>query len=225
MNQILFDKDNRKINYNHKSVSSMKIVFFKFILWLSLLLGIGVLLYYFYYLYQLNSKEQLSHKIKDNLGIASLYSGIDTSYTSKKLTLNDYVTEDSQFSVIGLIEIPKININYPIISYINDELLKIAPCRFFGPLPNEVGNLCIAAHNYNNYKFFSKLKNLKIGDRIFLYDLSKNKLEYIVYDVYDTDYNDLSCTSQDTNGKKEITLITCHNIKSKRTIIKAKERE
>lgn len=225
MNQILFDKNNRKVDYKHKSVPTRKIVFFQFLLWFSILLAICILFYYFYYLYQLNSKEQLSNKIKDNLGIASLYSGIDTTYTSKKLTLNDYVTQDSHFSVIGLIEIPKININYPILSYINDELLKIAPCRFFGPLPNESGNLCIAAHNYNNYKFFSKLKNLKIGDSIFIYDLSKNKLEYIVYDVYDTDYTDLSCTLQDTNGKKEITLITCHNIKSKRTIIKAKERE
>ena len=33
----------------------------------------------------------------------------------------------------------------------------------------------------------------------------------------------LGCTSQETNGKKEITLITCNNITGNRLIIKAKE--
>ena len=58
-----------------------------------------------------------------------------------------------------MIEIPKIGIYYPIISEATDELLKISPCRIAGPMPNEDGNLCIAGHNYDNYKFFSKLKN------------------------------------------------------------------
>ena len=54
-------------------------------------------------------------------------------------------------------------------------LLKIAPCRFYGPMPNEVGNICIAGHNYNSYKFFSRLKNLSIGDVITIFDLSRKK--------------------------------------------------
>lgn len=225
MNQILFGKSEENNIPYEKPIVKTKVGFFKVLFLLSILLAFGVLLYYFYYLYHINTKEQLSSKLKDNFNLASLYAGMDTTYTAKKLTLNDYISEDSQFSVIGLIEIPKININYPILSYINEELLKIAPCRFFGPLPNEPGNLCIAAHNYNNYKFFSKLKNLKKEDSIFLYDLSGKKLEYIVYNIYDTDYHDLSCTAQETNHKKEVTLITCNNVKNRRTIIKAKERE
>jgi len=50
------------------------------------------------------------------------------------------------------------------------------------------------------------------------------KLDYSVYSSFETDYNDLSCTSQNTNGKKEITLITCNNIKNKRRVIKAIEK-
>ena len=88
---------------------------------------------------------------------------------------NMYVTEGNNFTVIGLIEIKKININYPIISSYNNDLLKIAPCRFYGPMPNEVGNICIAGHNYNSYKFFSRLKNLSIGDVITIFDLSRKK--------------------------------------------------
>lgn len=224
MNQILFDKNEENYNPN-KLLLKTKINFFKVVFFVSAIIATCLLLYYFYYLYSIHSKEQLSKKLKENFDLASLYSGIDTTYSAKKLTLNDYIAKDLEFSVIGLIEIPKININYPILSYINDDLLKIAPCRFFGPLPNEIGNMCIAAHNYNNYKFFSKLKNLKIEDSIFIYDLSGKKIEYRVYDLYETDYTDLSCTSQDTNNQKEVTLITCNNIKNKRTIIKAKEGE
>lgn len=91
-------------------------------------------------------------------------------------------------------------------------------------MPNEVGNLCIAGHNYNSYKFFSKLKDLKIGDIINIYDLSGNKLAYSVYDSFETNYDDLSCINQDTNGKREITLITCNNIKNRRRVIKATEK-
>lgn len=50
------------------------------------------------------------------------------------------------------------------------------------------------------------------------------KLEYSVYKTYETDYNDLSCTAQNTNGKKEITLITCNNVKNKRRVVKAYEK-
>lgn len=50
------------------------------------------------------------------------------------------------------------------------------------------------------------------------------KVNYSVYDSFETDYNDLSCTNQETNGKKEITLITCNNIKNRRRVIKASEK-
>ncbi len=85
------------------------------------------------------------------------------------------------------------------------------------------GNMCVAGHNYNSYKFFSKLKELKIGDSINIYDLSGKKVKYTVYDSYETDYDNLNCLNQDTNGKREITLITCNNIKNKRRVVKASE--
>lgn len=49
-------------------------------------------------------------------------------------------------------------------------------------------------------------------------------MAYEVYQSYETDYDDLSCTSQDTNGKREITLVTCNNIKNRRRVIKAVEK-
>ena len=43
----------------------------------------------------------------------------------------------------------------------------------------------------------------------------------LVYNKYEVVPEDLSCTSQLTDGKKEITLITCTNDSKKRVIVKA----
>lgn len=136
----------------------------------------------------------------------------------QKLTASD----GTVYYTIGVINIPSINVNYPILSTYTDELLKIAPCKFHGANPNEVGNLCIAGHNYKNSKFFSKVPNLQLGDTIEITDLSGRMLTYTVYDKFIVNPDDLACTSQLTNGKKEITLITCTNDNKQRHIIKAR---
>ena len=136
----------------------------------------------------------------------------------QKLTASD----GTIYYTIGVINIPSINVNYPILSTYTDELLKIAPCRFHGPNPNEVGNLCIAGHNYKNSKCFSKVPNLQLGDKIEITDLSGRMLTYTVYDKFIVNPDELECTSQLTNGNKEITLITCTNDNKQRHIIKAR---
>lgn len=90
-------------------------------------------------------------------------------------------------------------------------------------MPNEIGNLCIAGHNYVDYKFFSRLNELKVNDKIEIYDLNGNVLSYKVYKIYETNSNDISCTTQDTKNKRIVTLITCNNVTGKRLIIQAKE--
>ena len=68
---------------------------------------------------------------------------------------------------------------------------------------------------------FSKIDTLNINDSIYISDLNKNKLEYIVYDKYTTDEDNLNCI-QETNNI-EVTLITCNkNNNKKRVVIKAK---
>lgn len=92
-----------------------------------------------------------------------------------------------------------------------------------GPEPNTVGNFVIAGHNYRNNKFFSNLSKLQTGDLVNLSDRNNIKLTYKVYDKYQVDESDFTCTNQNTNGKKEITLITCVNYnKKKRLIIKCR---
>ena len=137
---------------------------------------------------------------------------------------NTSVTSSGQeYHTVAIINIPSIGVNYPILNLTTDELLKISPCYFWGPKPNEVGNFCIVGHNYRNSKFFSKVPTLNNGDIIEITDLTGRTLKYSIYDKYIVDPSDVSCTSQRTNGDKEITVITCTNDSSQRVIVKAKE--
>ena len=143
---------------------------------------------------------------------------------------NTSVTENgTEYFTEAIINIPSIDVNYPILKETSgtiehiDELLKIAPCFFWGYGPNEVGNYCIVGHNYRSTKFFSKVLNLENNDIIELTDLTGRTLKYSVYDKYVVNPEDLDCTSQLTNGMKEITLITCTNDSTKRVIVKARE--
>lgn len=133
------------------------------------------------------------------------------------------------YYTIGKIKIPSINCDYPILTSETenfDTLLKIAPVKFHGANPNEIGNFCIVGHNYRNSQFFSKVPTLGNGDIIEITDSFGEKIQYEVYDKYIVVNTDTTCTSQKTNGKREITLITCTDANDeKRVIVKAREKK
>ena len=129
----------------------------------------------------------------------------------------------NEYSVVGVVNIPKINSKYPIIAETTDPLMKVSVCKFWGSNPNKVGNLCIIGHNYKNSKFFSKVPTMVVGDIVEITDLSGRTLQYKAYDIYTVDPSDTRCTSQLTQGKKEVTLITCTNDTKQRVIVKTTE--
>ena len=131
-----------------------------------------------------------------------------------------------KYETIGTINIPKINLNYPILSKTTDELMRVAPCKFHGGNPNEVGNLCIITHNYRRKgRLFSDVPKLVVGDIVEITDLSQRKLQYEVYDVHTVTPDNVADTTQKTNGRKEITLITCTNDNEQRVIVRCKEKK
>ena len=132
-------------------------------------------------------------------------------------------SKGNEYSIIGVVNIPKINVKYPIIAETTDALLKVSVCKFWGSNPNEVGNLCIVGHNYKNSKFFSKVPALTVGDVVEITDLLGKTVKYEAYDIYTVDPSDTRCTSQLTQGKKEVTLITCTNDTKQRVIVKCTE--
>lgn len=128
------------------------------------------------------------------------------------------------YDVIAKLEIPKIELETYVLGEFSKEALNISVTKFWGPNPNCIGNFCIAGHNFKNKNMFSKLKKLQVGDSIFLEDNSKGKREYIVSEINTVFPEDISCLSQETNNRKEITLITCTTDSKKRIIVRATEK-
>jgi len=148
-----------------------------------------------------------------------------TSVTDREIIKKDISTykksaTGNTYRVIASISIPKISVFYPVIAETTEEYLKIAPTKLWGPNPNEEGNLCIIGHNWENGTLFSNLEKLENNDIVRIKDNTGNAVEYKVYDKYTVRADNLECTSQETNGKTEITLITCTNNKNTRLIVK-----
>lgn len=210
MNQILETKSNKKNSYLIKLNKTLKFQLYFFLI-LILIIVTSIL----YNTFKLYKQEQYSNKILNNYNITKLYSNL-SSYdvqNSNKFSKNYYI--------IGIIEIPKINIYYPIFSICDENLLKISPCKFYGPEPGEIGNLCIAGHNYDNNKFFSKISHLNTNDEIIIYNNSSKKFSYFVLNIYEVKPNDLSPIYSYDNHSNQLTLITCNNLNKNRIIVKA----
>ena len=158
---------------------------------------------------------------------------IEEQLTSEEIPKNtvqtqtkSYIAKDGkQYNYIGRIVIPKIGVDYAILDHWSDELLKVSICKFHGSNPNEVGNLCLVGHNWRNKKFFSKVPTLEIGDIVQITDLNEETIEYEIYDIHTVDPSNTDDTTQKTNGRKEVTLITCTDDSSQRIIVKCKEKK
>lgn len=127
------------------------------------------------------------------------------------------------YKIEGIIEIPKINIKYPIIDHTNEETMKVSITKFWGPQANEIGNYTVAGHNNKDGTMFGKTKYLQIGDKIKLINLKNETIEYEIFKIYSIDPDDVSCVESVENGTREITLITCTNGHKNRLVTKARQ--
>lgn len=210
MNQILETNLNNKKSNIKKVKNSLK-----FQLYFSIFFCIIIVLSISYRTFQLYRQEKYSSQVLNNYNITKLYSDspLNQASNSNESIKNSYV--------MGIIEISKINVYYPIFSNYDDELLKIAPCKFYGSEPGKIGNLCIAGHNYDNTKFFSNISNLNINDEIVIYNNSNEKFSYFISDIYEVKQNDLSPVYSYDKNTRQLTLITCNNLNNNRIIVKA----
>ena len=76
--------------------------------------------------------------------------------------------------VIGLIEIPAIDLEYPILEKTTKLAMRTSISRYYGGEINEYGNVSLAGHNNYSGTMFGKNKNLKLGDKVLLTDLRRN---------------------------------------------------
>lgn len=199
MNQILFNgNENNKKTYIFKLQFIISIIF----------AFITIVIIYSIYIKD-NNLENISKILDKNIKLYNVY--------------NIEKTEREEKLYFGRIIIDKIGLEYTVFNLYNEELLKISPCKFNGKSLNDKSNICIAAHNYNDDRFFGRIDELNIKDTIKIEDLKGKEYIYTIYDIFETKDNDLSILK--SNKNYELTLLTCNNSNNKRIIIKAYRKE
>lgn len=103
---------------------------------------------------------------------------------------------------IGILEIPALDLELPVISSWSYSSLRLAPCRYSGSAYK--GDLVIAAHNYQSH--FGGLRTLPEGSEVFFTDAVGNRFSYYVAVT-----EALTPRSVDdmTSGEWPLTLFTC----------------
>lgn len=116
--------------------------------------------------------------------------------------MNMPVMEIGGQKYIGVLYIPAISVEIPVMSELSYSNLKIAPCRYYGSVYQN--NFVIAAHNYSAH--FGNLKNLSPGDEVTFIDASGNAF---LFQVAATEVLRSSDTEGMNSGDWPLTLFTC----------------
>ena len=103
---------------------------------------------------------------------------------------------------IGVLSIPSLELELPVISQWDYPALKVAPCRYSGSLYQD--NLIICAHNYASH--FGKLKELQPGDTVLFTDMDEHVVTFQV--VERETLNPMDAEGMEA-GDWDLTLFTC----------------
>ena len=147
------------------------------------------------------------------------------SYEQPAIDLSEYGIYNN---VIGYINIPKMNVDLPILLGANSSnMLKGAVhlTETSYPIGGINTNSVIAGHRgYGRATLFRHIEKLEIGDEIYIKNF-REELTYVVYDIKIIEPDDVS-ELKVKNGEDIITLITCHpyRVNSHRYIVKAKRK-
>lgn len=105
-------------------------------------------------------------------------------------------------SYVGVVAIPALDVELPVLADWSRSGAKIAPCRYDGTA--YLDNLVICAHNYNSH--FGRLNTLKTGDSVYFTDMDGNLFTYQVmaFEILQPNQIEEMCDEQ-----WDLTLFTC----------------
>lgn len=112
------------------------------------------------------------------------------------------VTTVNGIDYIGVLEIPVLELELPIISDWSYTKLRTAPCRYLGSAYKD--NMILMAHNYASH--FGNLKNLRQGDLVRFTDEGGNVFSYTVVELETLMPMDVE---EMESGDWDLTLFTC----------------
>lgn len=112
------------------------------------------------------------------------------------------VTQLDGVGYVGVLSIPAISLELPVIECWDEVLAKLAPCRYVGSAYQS--GFVIAGHNYRRH--FGALKELGEGDSVTFTDMDGNVFSYTVSQV---EVLAPTAIEEMTGGDWPLTLFTC----------------
>ena len=109
------------------------------------------------------------------------------------------------YEYIGILSLPTVDKEFPILKNWSDDLLKISPCRYKGSYLKD--NMIIAGHNYSTG--FGLLKSLEIGDPVEFTDTIGNTQEYEVINIEIIEGTDIQGMEEKVGDGWDLTLFSC----------------
>ena len=205
---------------------------------IAILSGLGYLIYKYYQKYKINddSSDYLNGVFDTYINdiVPDDEDEVDETNAVKEQTgtgsegtrgINTDALSYRGYRVEGKLEMPSVKLQYPVLEEMkNINELEISVAIQYGVGLNKVGNTVIIGHNYRSGLFFGSNKKMNIGDSIFITDSATGKrIEYKIYNKYTTEENDTSFYNRNTNGKREVSLVTCMSNNNYRLVILARE--
>ena len=166
-----------------------------------------------------NTRQNTTQNGSDVINFTAVGGDVEGNSTNSKNKVQTY----KGFTVLGTIEIPEIELKLPVLERATKYSLEASVGILMGPGLNKVGNTLIVGHNYRNGTFFSKNKDLKNGDLVYITDTTGERIKYTIYNIYTTSSEDTEYMTRDTAGKRELSLSTCTDDSKYRLVIWAKE--
>jgi len=137
--------------------------------------------------------------LKDNINTQQL-----TINNEQIITREMKTTNINGYEYIGIINIPNINLELPVISEYDYDKLNIAPCRYYGSI--HTNDLIICGHSYKTH--FQSLTNVKQGDTVIITDPTN---ESYIYEVLEIEILEPNNVDKMINNEFDLTLYTCTN--------------
>ena len=113
--------------------------------------------------------------------------------------------EEITYDYAGVIAIPDLSLELPVIDQWNYARLKVAPCRQSGAAAD--GDLVIAAHNYKSH--FGYLDRLQPGASVIFTDMEGTVYRYAVEEIRQLEPEDVEDVSSVFSSEYPLVLYTC----------------
>ncbi len=195
----------------------------KMIIIMILVNTIFIIIFYNLVIKYKNEKQEATHNYMAE-SVTSVQNEIRVPIkTQKQYPKEEIIKEYNGYEVCARLQIPAIKLETYVLKEYSTKALNVSVTKFWGADPNQIGNFCVAGHNFVRKNMFRNLKKLAVGNKIIVTDNSVGIIEYEVYDIFQVNPKEVDCLDQETNGKREVTLITCTTDSKKRIIVKARE--